>query len=426
MFQGVIMKLMTVAVLSVAVFATGSNQAYADFHKDFLAPIILCEIVGCRKQPAVRKPRPTKPVMSAAQRQQNRDVQSALNAFEFPVGAVDGSLGRKSRAAIGNYQSYMKWTSTGRLDDFQRQTLIENWRKLQYGAGNVYPKMMAQEGTKGLLRTAFDPTYPARFGDRLPGQQPIPDIEVADQDEPKDSLEDFQKLDPPEIRVEKSTSMSAHCELVKLTTTAKGPMLPGNISDPNQALSEKFCDARDFANSNGQFVREKVSVSDREMESICKIMTGNMKGPIGQLVQDTRDNVLRLAFERNAKIGLDDTSTANIYGQICLGMAYRKDDAHMALASALALVASGNAPFGELIGHHLREALGIQANASASQSWFEEAVVALENGAPPAFEPSSTADRINIIREAIEMGSLRAMYLPKPLFVPSSNAVAKQ
>ena len=39
--------------------------------------------------------------VNSYQRQQNRDVQSALNGFGFPVGAVDGALGQRSRAGSG-------------------------------------------------------------------------------------------------------------------------------------------------------------------------------------------------------------------------------------------------------------------------------------------------------------------------------------
>ncbi|MDZ7884406.1 MAG: peptidoglycan-binding domain-containing protein [Mycobacterium sp.] len=43
--------------------------------------------------------------ISAAQRQQNREVQTALNHFGYPVGAPDGAIGPRSRAAISSYQA---------------------------------------------------------------------------------------------------------------------------------------------------------------------------------------------------------------------------------------------------------------------------------------------------------------------------------
>ena len=52
-----------------------------------------------KPRPPARKPAPT-PVLSEEERQQNRDVQNALNTFGFPVGNADGVLGRRSRAAI--------------------------------------------------------------------------------------------------------------------------------------------------------------------------------------------------------------------------------------------------------------------------------------------------------------------------------------
>ena len=99
------------------------------------------------------------------QRQQNREVQSALNAFGFPVGVVDGSLGRRSRTAIANYQAYMGYPATGYLEEYQRVSLVSSHQRLQAGGGSAYPQVVANEGTQGLLKAFADPNYASnRYG----------------------------------------------------------------------------------------------------------------------------------------------------------------------------------------------------------------------------------------------------------------------
>ena len=172
MFRRVTTKYVGVAALAATMATVGAERAHADFHKAVGAAIILCGtgVLKCNGQSNRRTTTTRRSSgISAAQRQQNRDVQSALNAFNFPVGTVDGALGRRSRAAIGNYQAYMGWGSTGYLDDYQRQTLLDSWNKLQYGGGAAYPNMMAREGARGLLRTAVNPQYPAQYGDNVQG-----------------------------------------------------------------------------------------------------------------------------------------------------------------------------------------------------------------------------------------------------------------
>lgn len=47
------------------------------------------------------------PTVNTYQRQQNREVQTALNHFNFPAGVADGVMGRNSRTAVSMYQNYM-------------------------------------------------------------------------------------------------------------------------------------------------------------------------------------------------------------------------------------------------------------------------------------------------------------------------------
>lgn len=482
MFRSTTTKYVGVAALVATMVTVSAQRASAD---DVLKGAIGLAIICGVTQKCAGKSKTTKRVVrpsgiSAAQRQQNRDVQSALNAFNFPVGTVDGSLGRKSRAAIGNYQAYMGWNPTGRLDQFQRDTLVGSWNNLQYGGGNAYPNMMAREGTKGLLRTALNPQYPAQFGDNVQGgygqqqdtfagndqgqqsfgqqnlgqqqafgndalgnnsgtfQEPLQDPnqtfgnqQVASQGQIIDernsgAVQPIQKLGPLTLKGNEPVSIASRCELVELTTKAKGVIDANSMSDPNQALSEKFCDARDFSIRASQYVMSQVSVSENEMTGTCGQIQSAMAPEMPRLSSETVDGVLTAAGTVNTALGLDNPETAEIYGKICLGMGYRQDNAEMALAGAMLLTAAGKTPYSELVGHHVREGFGTSANSGASKPWYESAVSALEQGEQPAFEPSTTRQRVMVIRKAIELGGLRAGLAPLPKLVPTSNMVAQQ
>ncbi|MCV6592365.1 MAG: peptidoglycan-binding protein [Silicimonas sp.] len=353
-------------------------------------------------------------------------MQTALNGFDFPAGVADGVLGRKSRAAIRQYQSYVGFPVTGWLDTHQREILLGAWNRVQYGGGAAYPNMMAQEGPRGMLRTALNPEYPRqRWNDGrpvpAPGNVPIPSPapKPGGQEITGGTGDGFVIPTPKPIDRE-PVSISARCDLVQLTRSATGGVLASNMTDPNQALSEKFCDARDFAIRTGANVHQQYAISENEIGNICTFLETAFRNEVLPQIGAPKDTVITTVTALRTKIGLGPADKAQIYGQICLGLGYRTDNADMALASALTLVTAGMAPVGELVGHHLREGFGLgRPNAPAAQAWYEEAVTALENGTPPVFEPSSTPERIMVIRKAIEMGGLRAGLSPIPQLVPA-------
>jgi hypothetical protein len=88
--------------------------------------------------------------------------------------------------------------------------------------------------------------------------------------------------------------------------------------------------------------------------------------------------------------------------KICLNFAYSADNSEEALASALLLVAGGQLPYSELIGHHLREGLGVTANAELATAWQKIALDAVESGTAA---PTILADR------QVERGALMRMAL---------------
>ncbi|WP_136442867.1 peptidoglycan-binding domain-containing protein [Pacificoceanicola onchidii] len=104
-----------------------------------------------RRTTTVRRTTSSKPKYSAA-RAQNRETQTALNYFGFNAGSPDGVLGRKSRAAVTQYQVLMGYVASGQLTEFERNFLMTSYQRAQAG-GATTATLIAQNprGVQGLL-----------------------------------------------------------------------------------------------------------------------------------------------------------------------------------------------------------------------------------------------------------------------------------
>jgi len=94
---------------------------------------------------------------AVAQRQANRDLQTALNFFGFDVGTPDGALGPRSRGGISQYQAYLGFPATGQATDFERSILMTAWNRAQAGGPQV-TRVTARhrDGMRGLLEAVRD------------------------------------------------------------------------------------------------------------------------------------------------------------------------------------------------------------------------------------------------------------------------------
>ncbi|MEM9577283.1 MAG: peptidoglycan-binding domain-containing protein [Pseudomonadota bacterium] len=353
--------------------------------------------------------------VSNYQRQQNREVQAALNGFGFPVGAVDGALGQRSRTAIANYQSYMGYPPSGYLDDYQRNQLVGAHQRLQAGGGAAYPEVVANEGTKGLLKAFNDPTYADRYrGGINNGQQngvynnqgavaraAVGGGQVAGgQDQPLS----FAPLAP--LNQAPTASMASHCELVAgMTQANQGVILASNVRDPEQALGEQFCEARSFAMTQSQGLAAQSGQTDAQLAAACTQIAEALEPASSQIGSGDVKLVATQAQQVANAIFQGNMATAGGYGQICLGLGYRQDDAKMALGGATAMLAAGQMPYAEVMGHHTRWGFGVTAAPAASISWYQTALSSMEQGAQPVFVPSKTAERNAVIKASISAGA---------------------
>ncbi|URF47576.1 peptidoglycan-binding domain-containing protein [Dinoroseobacter shibae] len=352
-------------------------------------------------------------------------MQSALNAFGFPAGVVDGDLGPRSRAAIGAYQAFMGFPGTGFLDEYQKGVLLNAHRRLQAGDGAAFPNVLAAEGTKGLLK-AFTPTV---------GPSTYPDPQVAQGGRigapgaPFGGPEDLGVVPDLPVAVPSlpqagptATRMSERCEFVALTTRINQGLIQADaMLDADQALSEQFCEARSFALAAGQSYAVQIGFEEAQLVEICTRISAAL-GPVrammaGQSAQAVQARVVELG----ASLGMANLPKLAAYGKLCTAQGYRLDDAEIALSGALLSFAAGQRPHAELLAHHAREGFGLAAQGAAAFSWYDIALDALERGATPAFLPSKSAQRVAVMRAAIKSGQLQADTVGAVPMVPASG-----
>lgn len=355
--------------------------------------------------------------VSNYQRQQNREVQSALNGFGFPVGTVDGALGRKSRAAISNYQSYMGYQPTGYLEDYQRSGLVGAHQRLQAGGGAAYPEVVANEGTKGLLKAFQDPNYANRYrqnnnGVQSAGYQDNSNA-FANQGQNNNGFNSVPVTTAPtqapttfaplDLSLGQAPiSMAAHCDLVTgMTQANQGRILAGPVQDPEQALGEQFCEARTYSITQSQTLLANARQTEEQFSTSCKQIADAVAPATSQIGSQDVKLVATSAQQITNGLFNNDTNTATAYGQICMGLGYRQDDATVALGAATVLLATGQMPYAEVMGHHLRWGFGTTKAPAAASGWYQTALSSMEQGSQPVFLPSKAAERNAIIQASL-------------------------
>lgn len=150
-------KILTTTALAAALMTGGVGQASADVGSAIAGGIIAGIIGGAIVNQNRHRPRHVRSGVSTAARQLARDVQTALNYFNFNVGAPDGVLGRQSRAGISQYQAYLAFPVTGELAEFERQVLITSYQRALAGGPEVTRvSQRHHDGLRGLLEVVRD------------------------------------------------------------------------------------------------------------------------------------------------------------------------------------------------------------------------------------------------------------------------------
>jgi len=144
-----------VVAASLALFPTSRVAADAG---DIAAGVLLGVLGSAAANNSKSKKRYTgSSGVSSATRAANREVQESLNYFSFPAGSPDGVLGKRSRAAISNFQVFMGFQPTGKLNTFERDFLVTSYHRA-VASGHAAAQIIATNpmGTRALLKMYWD------------------------------------------------------------------------------------------------------------------------------------------------------------------------------------------------------------------------------------------------------------------------------
>ncbi|WP_193221941.1 peptidoglycan-binding domain-containing protein [Amylibacter sp. SFDW26] len=330
---------------------------------------------------------------NSVQRQENRDVQTSLNHFNFPAGTPDGVFGRNTRSAMSSYQSFMGYPQTGQLTEFERTVLVNSYhRSIAGGAGTSEIIANSQYGQRGLLKH----TQQEMAGGTSATVASYQAANVQAGTNPA-----FAAFSLPNFgKASDTSSIANHCNQVNLVTNTNGGYTKASdITDPAFALSEQFCLARIYAIAKSEDLSSKVTgISSSDMQAQCETLSPSFKDQISALSLIGRDEVISQTGAKVLSTGMSPAQLSNT-ANICLGVGYRTDNADVALASTLILVTLGQPAYGELLGHHLVNGFGTLQRNDLALQWYTSANDAIASGQPAVFAPTQV-ERPDLIQAA--------------------------
>jgi peptidoglycan hydrolase-like protein with peptidoglycan-binding domain len=373
--------------------------------------LVLCALTNCTNQ---RNQRRSSGGSAPHVNQTVLADQKALNYFGFNAGSPDGVTGKKTRGAISSYQAAMGYPVTGKLDDAQRANLTNAYAWGQTGRPAAYPGITGAELLRAYSSEMAGGNYCQETG-RCPYTPPVTaraepvqpayagnqgDVATLNQ-EP--TLPSFGSLGG----ADKNRSVASFCQTVDLVSAANGGPVSdvASITDKEQALNEQFCAARDYAIASTEQMLSGSNNTDAQVAEKCGQVANFMKTYVDALPSEGADllgNRARMAVRDS---GFSQADVRSI-GQICLGYGYRTDDASVVLASSLLLVGAESEPYSEVLGHQLREGIGVEANPDLARKWYDNAFAALDDGTTPAFLPAQSYQRVVVMKAALTPGGL--------------------
>ncbi|MEI4485989.1 peptidoglycan-binding protein [Frigidibacter sp. MR17.14] len=396
----------------------------------------------------------------SAQREQNREVQTALNYFGYPVGTPDGAFGPRTRAGIADMQATLGYPATGELTEYQRTLLVGSYHRgvaspqtMQLAAGNpmgmrgllvawrdeqmgvmpqqamtlmpqpAMPAPMVAAPAATVMAALPEVAEPAPAPAPAPAPTPAPaPMAVAAPAPAAPGLPSFMGGDVTQA------SLASQCNKVSLMTSSNGGFVTAaSLSDPNQALGEQFCLARTYAIAQGEELASQVQgFTPAQIAEQCRGFAPAMQAAISSIAIKPAPAVMTdvQAFAQGTGMSAAQLiSTA----KICLSVGYRTDDMGVAIASALLLTSMGDAPYAELVGHHLSQGFGTAQRPDLALGWYDVGLDALAAGVAPVFAPAQP-ERAELVRRAAYRlgGRAEPMPAPVPAALPSFGVPAPQ
>lgn len=350
----------------------------------------------------------------SAQREANREVQTALNYFGYPAGTPDGALGPRSRAAIAQYQATLGYPATGQLTEYERSILIASYQRALMGGPQVAQTISTHPmGLRGLLleqRDGFAGGAAPYGGQLVVAPQPEAAPESA-----TSGLPSFMGSGVTQV------SLASRCNQVSLqTNTNGGYMTVAAMSDANFALAEQFCLARTYAMAKGEDLAASVAgFTPQQIAVQCQGFGPALAEHVAALSLKPRDEVLAGVSGFVLNSGMAPAQLAGT-ARICLGVGYTTDAMDVAIGSALLLTVLGERGYGELLGHHLSQGFGTSRRPDLALGWYEMGLEAIETGGA-VFAPG-LPDRGELIRKAAYTVGGRADLLA-PSVAPAASVL---
>ncbi len=434
-------------VISVALIGGAPGGAMANDAVSGLAGFIAGAVVGNAISNANNANHPRRvyvqertvvhraPAVSGYQREQNRQVQTALNYFGFPAGVADGVMGQNSRNAIAQYQAFMGVPPSGALTDYDRAFLTSSYDRAIVGGPATSQIIAANgQGPRGLLiayrqeqygvpQTPVVPQLPVVAPPPVivapvpvvaaPTTAPEPAAPVVEVSTRPAALPNF-------VTGGASNSMASECNRVNIATSSHGGYITvADMTNPNQAIDEQFCLARTYAIDQGDSLAGTVQgFSMAEIEEQCAAFAPTMREYQARLASQSPAEAGAAFRDFVVGTGLQPAQlSAN--ARICLGIGYKTDNSDLAVASAMVLVGLGEQAYGELLAYHLMNGFGVPRRPDLGVAWLSQAVDALGGGATPLVATGGS-DRVALLRQA-----LVSLNGPKPGQAVVQDAAAK-
>ncbi|PZQ96922.1 MAG: peptidoglycan-binding protein [Cereibacter sphaeroides] len=433
-------RIATVSVAFALALTPASRVAAdgGDFAAGILAGVVGSAVVRdiqkknqAKKQQQVSRKSYSNNSVSSAQREENTQVQTALNYFGFPVGTPDGSIGPRSRAAIGQYQGLLGYPTTGQLTDYEKDFLLNSYYRAQAGGAVTAQAVAANpQGVQGLLigyrnELAAGATVQPQV---MPEPLVVPDGGAQGQmaKQPDASAPPATQLvvDPaanvqqPAVQAAvqpapgaavmpsflgqdgATASLAGQCDSVSGQATVTDAAAAG---DPLRALSEQFCAARGLAIAESDKLAAQVpGFTAQQIADQCAGFGPLLKDYVTALGQQPQAEVMERVSGFALSSGMKPAQLSGT-ARTCLGLGYKADDMNVALGSAMVLTALGETGYAELVGYQLSQGFGVPARPDLAVDWYDAALAA-----PVPVFAAAGADRMAVIKAAVDQMAGRA------------------
>lgn len=199
------------------------------------------------------------------------------------------------------------------------------------------------------------------------------------------------------------STLGTFCGKMNVVTNSNGGYATSasEIRNPVEALSEQLCLVRTYAIAAGEELIASVSgATPEQIAGQCNGLGEAMKAHVDAVALKPANEVLTQVngFVSESGMSPDQLETT---ARICLSSGYEAENMRTALSGALLMVALGQEPYGELVGHHLVTGYGTMKRPKLAGAWYDMAMSALDSGATPVAAPDRP-ERSALIRTAVQ------------------------